>query len=229
MSYAFNANSGATRADLSDMVCANSFSAAKYGEFVKAWLNDAVLAICRRLQIQRGWEVLAYDATGAVTQPQLPFFQVDEVWTASPGAAASGLDAFRTRAQWPIRPLPPHGLSAVAAGSTPVFYVVTRDSSASKRYPQLALTVEPVTVPGFVAVTGLQRPAVMDADTSLTGLGADFDRAVVAWTKSRCFESEDDIQMAQFWDQRYIAALAEAIEGADVDDGPVVVQGTWDD
>ena len=67
MTYTFAAD-GDTFAGLQAFVLGNTFSASRYGEQAKRTLNDAVTDACRRLGIQRRFEVCAYSATGAVTQ-----------------------------------------------------------------------------------------------------------------------------------------------------------------
>jgi hypothetical protein len=80
VTYTFAATTGNTRTLLADLVLGNSFSSSRYGEQTKLYLNDAVTDICRRLQIIRDDETCAYDANGLVTQPDPPFFLVEDVW-----------------------------------------------------------------------------------------------------------------------------------------------------
>jgi hypothetical protein len=227
VSYVFDPTSGDTRAELAERVVFNSFSASRYAELVKRALNDAVTAICRRLEQNEAYEVLSYSGTGAVADPTLPWFRIDEVWSASATAAASGEVAFSAAANYPLSPIDDHVLGTMTPTS-PLYYIVRRRKSPTGFVSKLDLLIAtPPAAGGFVAVKGLQRPAVMDVDGSLTGLGADLDGAVVAYAKAQCFDNEDDFDAADRWTLRYETRLREAIEGGVQDDGPDVVEGTW--
>ncbi len=226
MSYTFDATSGATRDQLVDLVIANSFSATRYTEFVHGWLNDAVTDVCRKMRLHQGIEILDYDEAGVVEQPTQPFFHVEELWLAYGNATGSGEQAFATYARTRLVPLRGRGTAGMG-GTTPTWYT-TRREAVTNRYPQLKITVVPATAAGKVAIIGLQRPAIMDSADDVSGLGADVDRALVAYCKARAFEAEDDFEMSQQWEVKYMAAMrdAEWIEGDD--DGPHVVEGAWD-
>jgi len=227
VSYVFDPTSGDTRAELAERVVFNSFSASRYAELVKRALNDAVTAICRRLEQNEAYEVLSYSGTGAVADPTLPWFRIDEVWSASATAAASGEVAFASVANYPLQPIDDHVLGTMTPTS-PLYYIVRRRKSPTGFVPKLDLIIAtPPAAGGFVAVRGLQRPVVMDADGVVTGLGADLDGAVVAYAKAQCFDNEDDFDAADRWTLRYETRLREAIEGGVQDDGPDVVEGTW--
>jgi hypothetical protein len=228
VAYTFDPTSGDPRSMLAERVVFNSFSSTRYAEFVKRALNDAVTAICRRLEQNEAYEVLSYaGATGAVADPVLPWFRIDEVWSASATAAASGEVAFASVANYPLQPIDDHVLGTMTPTS-PLYYIVRRRKSPTGFVPKLDLIIAtPPAAGGFVAVRGLQRPAVMDADGVVTGLGADLDGAVVAYAKARCFDNEDDFDAADRWTLRYETRLREAIEGGVQVDGPDVVEGTW--
>jgi hypothetical protein len=228
VSYVFDPTSGDTRAALAERVVFNSFSASRYAELVKRALNDAVTEICRRLAQNEAYEVLSYSgATGAVADPTLPWFRIDEVWTASATASASGEVAFTSAANYPLQPLDDHVLGTMTPTS-PLYYIVRRRTSPTGFVPKLDVIIAtPPAAGGFVAVKGLQRPAVMAADTDVTGLGADLDGAVVTYAKAQCFDNEDDFDAADRWMLRFEARLRGVIEGGVNDDGPDVVEGTW--
>lgn len=228
MAYTFDPTSGETRASLASRVTLNSFSETRYAEVAKRALNDAVTTICRRLNQIEAHEVLSYDANGVVADSALPWFRILEVWAGSATAPAVGEKAFATAANYALQPLPDHYLGAMYVGAGPLFYIARRRTSPTGFAPQLDLRIVPPGAAGFVAVKGLQRPAVMATDAAVTGLGADLDRAIVAYAKAQCFENEDDFDAADRWMQRYEIALREAIEGGTSDDQPMVVNGTWD-
>jgi hypothetical protein len=230
MAYVFDPTNGDTRAELAERVVFNSFSSTRYQQFVLRALNDAVTTICRKLEVFETYEVLAYDGTGKVADPTNPWLRIDEVWQASASSAASGEVAFAMAANYPLQPLPDHVLGRMTVGGSPIFYITRRRRSANSFAPLLDLIIStPGTLGGFVAVKGLERPPVMDADGDTTGLGAEFDRAVMSYAKADCFDNEDDFEAADRWRLRADSALREAIEGDVSNDGPDTVEGTWAD
>src|SRR5438067_4932932 len=140
MTYTFVPTSGETRGSLSARVTFQSFSDTRYAEFVKRALNDAVTAICRKVGYHEAYEVLAFDATGAVTQSAAPWFRVDEVWFASATAAATGESAFMVAASYPLQRLTDHVLGALSTG-TPLYYIVRRATTPTGFVPQLDLRI----------------------------------------------------------------------------------------
>jgi hypothetical protein len=228
MAYTFSATSGDTRSQLAERVVFNSFSSTRYTEFVKRALNDAVGAICRKVGFLEAYEVLAYDSSGIVTQSVKPWFRVDEVWKATATGASTGEKNFMNAADYPLQRLDDHVLGDMTAGSGPVYYIVRRATSPTGFVPQLDLRIVPPGTGGYVAIRGLQRPTVMDSDDDVTGLGAEFDGAVVAYAKAACFDNEDDFEAAGVWRLRFDAELRQILEGGVDNDGPDVVDGMWD-
>jgi hypothetical protein len=228
VTYVFDSTSGATFGQLQDLVLTNAFSASRYTEFSKAWLNDAVTDVCRKLRVQRNMTVLNYDATGLVAQPATPFFHLEELWLAKAGSSGSGEQAFAANAIAKLEPLPTRSTAPVV-GTTPVFYTARRAAAPASRYPQLRIVVLPVAAAGQVAIVGLQRPTVMAATGDLTGLGADLDDAVLAFVKARMFRNEDDVDMSTFWQAEYERCLRGAVWLENHSDGPSTTPGTWDD
>jgi hypothetical protein len=119
----------------------------------------------------------------------------------------------------------------LSASGGPLYYLVRRAAAPSGFSPQADLRIVPPGSGGFVAVKGLQRPAVMAADTDLTGLGAEFDAAVMCFAKAACFDNEDDFDAAAQWRQRYEVELRQILEGGvdGDDDSPDTVDGMWSD
>lgn len=223
MTYTFDPTSGATRTLLSDLVLTNTFSSSRYGELVKAWLNDGVMDICRRLDLLKGYQVLAV-TNGIVAQATLPFWRVDEVWTAD-GPAASTAAAFRDQARRWLEPIPYDSPALAGANDgQPCWYTVRRSPTAG-RHSALEVAVHPSGA-SFVAIAGRQRPALMTADASTTGLDAELDDALVAYVKARCFRNEDDFELAASWQQEYMGQLG-AYNTAP-HSGPIVTPGTWE-
>jgi hypothetical protein len=227
MAYTFDAASGESLSDLVEMFTSQSFSAARYGELAKRWLNDGVLEVCKRLQVMQGAAICDYAATGIVTQPASPFFVVHEVWMVHPNASGSTVAAISAAERCPLAPLPPDRRTFVGRGSAPCFYNAQRAGAVSGQGVPLQITIAPAVAAGRVGIVGLQRPPLMAMNADVTGLGADLDDAVVCWAKSRAFRNEDDAEMSGFWRSEFEAALRSgAMVGTD--DGPVVTPGLED-
>lgn len=230
MAYTFVSTSGETRSSLTERVVLNSFSTTRYTEVINRALNDAVTAICRKVGFLEAYEVLAYDNTGAATQSAKPWYRIDEVWQATATAASTGEKNFMTAAAYPLQRPTHHGLGDLNSGSGPLYYIARRAASPTGFVPQLDLRILPPGVGGFVAVKGEQRPAVMALSTDVTGLGAEFDGAVVAYAKAACFDNEDDFDAAAAWRMRFDAELRQIVEGGvnGDDTGPDTADGMWD-
>lgn len=230
MSYTFDLTSGETFANLRERVLFNSFNSARYTEFVKRALNDAITAICRRPGFGEAYEVQAYNSAGVVQRgASKPWLRIDEVWTTNATQVATGELAFMKAASIPLQRFTSHQIGATGVGAGPAGYIVRRSTTPAGFAPALDVTVLPPSAAGgFVAIKGLQRPQAMTADGDTTGLGAELDGAVVAYAKASCFENEDDFDLATQWRLRYDAELRQATEGGDTTDGPDVVDGMWD-
>lgn len=232
MTYQFDPSDGDTFAMLQERVVFNSFSATRYAEFVKRALNDAVTETCRKLGLFESYEVLAYAAsTGLVDDPTQSWVRVEEVWSSTATVAAAGERAFAAAATYPLGRVRSQDLGSMQVGGGPLAYIVRRRKApvAAGFTTKLDVIVTPPPGNGgFVALKGLQRPAVMDGDDDVSGLGAELDVACVSWAKAAAFDNEDDFEAANVWRQRYADALRDAVAGGDEDDGPDVVDGTWD-
>lgn len=226
MAYAFD-STGDSFSELQERVLANSFNSTRYLEVVKAELNAGVEQVCKRLSLFRSFAICAHSSSGAVTQPAAPFWRVEELWTASATSGTTEAD-FARYAQRKLEPLPWRSAGGLRTGSLPLYYTARRLRAPGTRAPSLQITIVPATSAGYVAIAGLQRPAVMSLDADVTGLGDDLDRAVLAYAKARCFELEDDFQMSQQWDARFETMLREGAVDF-VADGPKVTPGAWDD
>lgn len=232
MSYTFDPTDGDTFANLRERVVFNSFSTTRYAEFTKRALNDAVTQICRKLALFETYEVLAYAATtGLVDDPAQAWVRIGEVWSSTATAAASGEHAFAAAANYPLSRIQAQDLGAMQVGSGPYSYIVRRrkaPASAGFSTKLDVIVAPPSTSAGFVAIKGLQRPAVMDDDADVTGLGAELDMACVAYAKAEAFDNEDDFEASAIWRSRFNDELRAAVDGGDEDDGPDVVDGAWD-
>lgn len=226
MAYTFDATSGATLAKIKEQVLDGSFREARHGEMIEQYANDAVGDICRKLGIQRASVVCAV-VDGVVTQPAAPFFRIESVWAASSSATVDeeGDNVAAEQGQIQVWPLTVSAADLSPTGSQWPRWYTARRSSPNGRYTSLRVQLTPA-VGTRVILTGLRRPAVMDSTDDVTGLDAELDTAVLAYCRARCFEVEDDPQMAQYWDGRYDTLLRD-ISRPVVADGPVVTPGTW--
>lgn len=223
MAYTFDPAAGSTFAQLQELVLTNTFSSSRYSELVKTWLNDAVMDACRRLDLLKGYEVLAV-TDGVVAQATQPFYRVDEVWTAS-GPAASGELAMRQQAVRWLEPIPYDSPVLVGGvGNTTPWGYSLRRATTTGRYPTLKITLHPEGA-GYAAIAGRQRPAIMDADADTTGLDSELDDALVAFAKARCFRNEDDFELAASWEGEYMKRLGSITPPQS---GPIVTPGTWE-
>ena len=76
-----------------------------------------------------------------------------------------------------------------------------------------------------------QLPALLAADGDTPSLPADYHRLLAYYALQRCYECEDDSEMAQYWQGQWAAALRDM--AVDVKfpstDGPRQVPSMWDD
>lgn len=226
MTFTFDATSGATLEDIKSQVLDGSFRESRHGELIEQYANDAVQDICRKLGIQRA-SVICAVVDGVVTQPAAPFFRVESVWAASSSATVDeeGDSVAATQGQIQVWPLTVNAAEVSPTGSQWPRWYTARRSSPNGRYTSLRIQLTPA-VGSRVIITGLRRPAVMDSDDDVTGLDAELDAAVLAYCRARCFEIEDDPQMAQYWDGRYDLILRDVSRPV-IADGPVVTPGSW--
>lgn len=72
-------------------------------------------------------------------------------------------------------------------------------------------------------------PALMVADTDVPAIPEDYHSSLTFYAIQRCYEREDDAQMGQYWEGRWLAALADM--RADVKfpsaDGPRRIDSMW--
>lgn len=216
------ADSGATLADLRGYTLTQSFSSTRYSTLINRWLNDAVLEVCRRLNIIQGAEILAFDATGRVSAPSLPFFRVREAWLCTPQSTGFDEAAIALAAMCKLHPMPWDQAINTSRIGAPQYYSTKRGSTTAVEVRVIT------TAPGKVGIVGQQRPEAMLVDTDISGLGADLDDALVAFAKARAFRQEDDFEMSNAWKGEFELSLRTAAFDP-ADDEPQVTPGTWNE
>lgn len=245
--FAYSDGNGATFAELQSRVLRGSFSESLYLEETKANLNDAVLEVCKRARLFPQRVVCPYGSSGLVTLPgddgtgagENTFWLIEGVWLAASTATTGTADETQI-AGWTQRRLAPldRDPAELGVGNSPVYYTLKRwqgDESETGavlgRTIPIRLRVSPAAVgaSGKVIVLGRQRPPLMQGSTDLTGLGADADRALIAYCRARLFELEEDDKMAVFWDDRFEQAIRSLAQGGVVLDGPMVTPGVEDE
>jgi hypothetical protein len=212
-----------TFTQLTDEVMFNAFEGTGFTTRAQRFLNEAVNEVGRRVGfLLKTFEVAPFDATGTVTLSQ-PFFRFDEVWLAT-GPAATTSVALTTQA---TRRLPPvmqdSGATNIIRSGSPSEY---QAQYAPGDRPSAGLRVFPAGQTGFVGVVGRALPPVMVAPGDFSGLGGEWDDALVCFARSRCFRTEDDFQAAQVWmaefDQ-HVRTLAKARTPST--DSPIITPG----
>lgn len=216
-----------TFTQLQDEVMFNAFEGAGFTTRAQRFLNEAVNEVGRRLGFTlKAYEVAAYATSGTVTLTQ-PFFRIEEVWI-SQGPTATTEAAVVAQCDRRLSPInhDSGGIIVVRSGQPATYQ--TEHLPGDR--PQVSLKVFPSAAAGFVGVVGRALPPVMTADSDHSGLGGEFDDALICFARSRCFRTEDDFQAAQVWmaefDQ-HIRTLAKARTPSQ--DGPIVTPGAWDD
>lgn len=212
---------------MQDEVIFQRFDDLKFRPKAKRHLNEAVDELSRRIGFVKRAEVAAYDSTGLVAFVQ-PMHEINEVWEAA-GPVSTSMDAAINQTNGNrLSPLPsdsPIGLRA--AGGSPIFYQAT-SAVASDDSPSSALRIFPHGTTGFVAVVGRGRPPVMANDGDFSGLGAEYDDALIVFGRSRC--ARDD----RAYDEAgaLLAEFERAVKNASLarhpaNDGPDLVPGMW--
>lgn len=216
-----------TFSGLTDEVMFNAFAGADFTVRAQRFLNEAVNEIGRRVGVfLKAYEVAPYDSTGAVALT-LPFFRVEEAWICQGpvGTTSAALVSQSTRRLRPIAQ--DSGAMIVVRSGGPIAYQT--EHVAGDR-PLISLKVFPSATTGFIGVVGRALPAKMVNPTDVSGLGGEWDDALVCFARSRCFRTEDDFQAAQVWMaefEQHIRTMAKVKNPAQ--DGPIVTPGSWDD
>jgi hypothetical protein len=216
-----------TLSGLTDEVMFNAFEGAAFTVRAQRFLNEAVNEIGRRVgTFLKAYEVAPYDTTGAVALT-LPFFRIEEAWICQGpiGTTSAALVSQSTRR---LRPLTQDsGAMIVVRSGGPIAY---QTEHVPGDRPLVSLKVFPSATTGFIGVAGRALPPKMVNPTDVSGLGGEWDDALIAFARSRCFRTEDDFQAAQVWmaefDQ-HLRTMAKVKNPAQ--DGPIVTPGSWDD
>lgn len=206
----------------------NSFEGADFTLRAKRYLNEAVNELGRRVGVLKAYETAPFDATGTVTTTQ-PFYRINEVWLCRNGSAATTELAVFQQADRRLEPLMMESSAAVQSTTgTPLYYQT--EHVAGDR-PTIVLRVWPVAAQsGFVGIAGRALPPLMVNDSDVSGLGGEFDDALIAFARSRCYRAEDDFQAAQAWMADFEAQVRHlSMVKQPSRDRPIVTPGTWGD
>lgn len=216
-----------TLSGLTDEVMFNAFEGAAFTVRAQRFLNEAVNEIGRRVGVfVKAYEVAPFDATGAVALT-LPFFRVEEVWLCA-GPAATTSTALVSQATRRLRPIEQDSGGMIVVRSGGPFAYQTENVPGDR--PLTSVKVFPSASTGFIGVVGRALPAKMTASTDLSGLGGEWDDALICFARSRCFRAEDDFQAAQVWMaefEQHLRTMAKIKSAAQ--DGPIVTPGSWND
>jgi hypothetical protein len=215
-----------TFSELTDEVMFNAFEGAAFTVRAQRFLNEAVNEIGRRVGVfLKAYEVAPFDTTGTVTTTT-PFFRVEEAWICQ-GPAASTEAALAAQATSRIAPISQDsGVMTARNAGTPTGY---QTEHAIGDRPLVTIRVFPATTGGFLGIVGRALPVKMTSSTDYSGLGGEWDDALISFARSRCFRAEDDFQAAQVWMtefEQHLRTMAKVKSPAQ--DGPIVTPGTWD-
>lgn len=212
-----------------DEVIFQRFDDLKFRPKAKRHLNEAVTEVCRRVGFFKVQEVAAYDSTGLVTFQQ-PMHEINEVWEAN-GPTSTNPDAVINQSKQQLAPMP--GDSSVPmgnSGGSAIYYTATMGVPAADDRPATVLRIVPHGTSGFVAVVGRGRPAVMSGDGDFSGLGPEYDDALVVFSRARCCRDDRAYdEAAQLMSEFERAIKNASLAKHPAQDGPDLIPGMWDD
>ena len=207
---------GMTYLELQDETLAYGFDASAYRSRIKSWLNEAQARICRAVTMPDLLTTYDIDTARGTAAYDLPsdlirvskFFHKDTLLELAPYSSGN------------LRPVTQGGNSTEYG--TPEAYTIFT-----------ALTTQLAPIPDDVYTLTLdyyKAPPALVGDGDVSVLPADYLDLLVSYSLQRCYRSEDDIQMAQFYMgeyQRDLEKLAVDLHGQTSPDGPKVLSGTW--
>jgi hypothetical protein len=216
-----------TFSQLTDEVLFNAFAGTDFTMRAQRFLNEAVNEIGRRVGFMlKAYEVGTFDQTGIATLTR-SFFRVEEVWLCN---GPTGLTSKSVAVSAQRRLLPAGSDSEVTSTISAGYPVAFQTEYVPADRPSILLRVFPSNQTGFVGVVGRALPAKMTAPTDTSGLGGEWDDALISFARSRCFRTEDDFQAAQTWMaefEQHLHIMARA--RTPTQDGPIVTPGPWED
>lgn len=201
-----------TLIDLRTEVANHGFDPNQYLARINTYLNDAMRSIARKIHYYQD------EATQAITTVQ---GQKNYPWPTDFGKARDVSNPDRGRALRLVR-LRDLDDSPQGATGTPYFYAV--EGATMRLYPT------PDNVYSLV-MRYWSLPALMVADTDVPGLPLDYHHILSFYALQRCYENEDALDAAQYWQGQWTAALKDMATDVKFpsSDGPRQVAGMWND
>lgn len=180
---------GLTFLELQDAALHDDFAPAKYREFAKRYLNEALHRIYRTTRIGDADETEAIALTAGTSTYELP-------------ARSIRVDSLRDPATSQIlTPVSIDDLDAYPASSgTPTMYALV--GSDLQVYPTPTAT-------GSLELRYRLNPSDMVEDDDEPILHPDYRHLLVSYARSKLFLFEDDPQMASVWGAQWTVDLAE--------------------
>lgn len=207
----------ATLAQLRTEVLAYGFDTTVYSSRITNWLNEAQGRVSRMV------DVPALHSTGSISTV---------AGTAAYSLASTFLRMDRvyyTDMEWVIYPMDPGDLRATQYPTNqtgrPEQYAIVQSGT------DLQFTPIPDGVYS-VQYEYWRRPATLTNDSDTPEIPSDYHDILVSYALSKCYRSEDDAQMSQFYMaefQRDVRTYGNDLRGATAVDGPKVLPGTWGD
>lgn len=201
-----------TLTQLQTEVQGHGFDQNVFGTRIPVYLNDGLREMCRKVKFYSDEADSSFTTTAGTATRALPadFAQVRSV-----------RDTTNTRELTRIT-LRDIDASPSSTG-TPVAYAL--DGASIRLLP----------VPDGVVNLSIRYwklPAAITADADIPGIPEDYHNELVYYALARCFESEDDVQMAQYYDGKWTAALRDMAADLRFPDAEMTVsqvRSMWDD
>lgn len=199
-----------TLADLRTEVYNHGFAANVYASRVTGYLNEALRAASRKVDYFQDETVEAFATVAGQAAYPWPtdFAKLRYLRDA---------DLAQTLQLAPIRVVE----TSPAANGRPDTYALAGSTLVLYPTPDAVYNLQ---------LRYWQLPALMAADGDTPSLPADYHRLLVYYALQRCYECEDDAELAQYWQGQWAAALRDM--AADVKfpstDGPRQVPSMWD-
>ena len=170
---------GAAFKDLQDEVLAHGFDAAVYRTRVKNYLNEAQARVARRVQIRQLEQTDFLTTTPATQTVGIP----------------TGIIRLRSVEDTSINQnLALVQITDIDQASTssgrPASYAISGATLLLYPTPDAAYTLQ---------IRYWRGSTVMVDDTDVTDLPSDYGNLLISYALYRCYRSEDDVQMAQFY------------------------------
>lgn len=202
---------GYTFLELQEEVLSHQFSAAKYRDLVKAWLNQGQ----RRSVIES--EIRTQEASDEFsTEANVSSYTL-------PTDFSREIDFYNTETHELLIPVGVRDYDSFPTSTgRPYTYTVVGNKLVLYPTPD---GVYPL------AFRYWKLPSDMVNDTDTPEIPVQYHELLIAYAMKKAFQREDDLQMAQMWEAQWekgILKMRGEVQG-DVFDGPRQVAGAWED